>query len=274
MILRFSDVRKQFDGTVAVDDVSFDVPRGQFCVVLGSSGAGKSTLLRLVNGMAALTAGSVHCDGVLVTPRSLPKIQPRLGMVHQQFNLVPRLTVLGNVLAGALPRVPLAQALLGAFPHELRRRACRLLAEVGLGEEHLYRKATELSGGQQQRVAIARAFILEPQIVLADEPVASLDPETSRLILQLLRDASRRHHGATVLCSLHQLELATEFADRIVGMKRGRIVFDGPPGEFDETASRRVYGGQGSAPAPGGEAGDSATQGGPTEGAAQGDDHA
>jgi len=243
MFLRFIDVRKSFTpDAAAVDRVSFDVPRGQFCVVLGSSGAGKSTLLRLVNGMIEPTAGVVEFDGVAVRRQSLAQIQPCIGMVHQQFNLVPRLSVLNNVLAGALPRVSNLRALLGWFPEPLRRRACRLLAEVGLGEEHLYRRAASLSGGQQQRVAIARAFILEPKLVLADEPVASLDPETSRVILELLRDASRQHES-TVLCSLHQVELAVEFADRIVGMSRGRVVFDGAPAEFDESARRALYGG-------------------------------
>jgi phosphonate transport system ATP-binding protein len=242
MFLRFIDVRKTFAAdAVAVDGVSFDVPRGQFCVVLGSSGAGKSTLLRLVNGMIEPTDGAVEFDGLAVKRKSLPRIQPRIGMVHQQFNLVPRLSVLNNVLAGALPKISNVRALLGVFPEPLRRRACRLLAEVGLGEEHLYRRAANLSGGQQQRVAIARAFILEPSLVLADEPVASLDPETSRVILQLLRDESRRH-DSTVLCSLHQVELAAEFADRIVGMSQGRVVFDGPPGEFNEAARRALYG--------------------------------
>ena len=241
MFLRFTDVRKVFAaGAVAVDRVSFDVPRGQFCVVLGSSGAGKSTLLRLVNGMVEPTEGTVEFDGLTVDRKSLPKIQPRIGMVHQQFNLVPRLSVLNNVLAGALPSISNLRALLGLFPEALRRRACWLLSEVGLDEEHLYRKAANLSGGQQQRVAIARAFILEPQLVLADEPVASLDPEISRVILRLLRDESRKH-DSTVLCSLHQVELAVEFADRIVGMSQGRVVFDGLPADFDEAARLALY---------------------------------
>jgi phosphonate transport system ATP-binding protein len=171
---------------------------------------------------------------------SLPEIQPRVAMVHQQFNLVPRLSVLKNVLAGTLPKVSTLMALLGLFPREYQRRACDLLSEVGLREEHLYRRAMRLSGGEQQRVAIARAFILDPDLVLADEPVASLDPQTSRVILELLRKASRQH-SATVLCSLHQIELATEFADRIIGMCRGQVIFDGVPGELDEQAINSIY---------------------------------
>ncbi|MEO2031774.1 MAG: phosphonate ABC transporter ATP-binding protein [Planctomycetaceae bacterium] len=244
MILKFADICKSYSKTtIALDHVSFSVPPGQVCVVLGSSGAGKSTLLKLVNGLVVGTEGRVEFDGVDVTAKSLPHIRPRIGMVHQQFNLVPRLSVLNNVLAGALPRVSTLRALSGVFPERIRRRACRLLSEVGLGEEHLYRRAMTLSGGQQQRVAIARAFILEPQLVLADEPVASLDPETSRNILTLLRDASRQH-GATVLCSLHQVELAREFADHVIAMKNGQIVFSGPPSDFSDQVRYAVYGGQ------------------------------
>lgn len=241
MILRFLDVAKQFGAnTLAVDGVTCEIPKGQFCVVLGTSGAGKSTLLRMVNGMVAPSGGSLEFDGKTVTTKTLRAIQPRIAMVHQQFHLVSRLSVLQNVLAGSLPRVATWRSLLGLFPKAYQRRACRLLSDVGLREEHLYRRAMHLSGGQQQRVAIARAFILEPDLVLADEPVASLDPETSRVILQLLRTASRSH-GATVLCSLHQVELAVEFADRIIGMKGGRLVFDGPPQDLDAAAIASIY---------------------------------
>lgn len=242
MIVRFCDATKKYPEATAaaVERVSLDVPRGQFCVVLGASGAGKSTLLRMVNGLVEPNEGFVEFEGIRVDRRTRRQVQPRIGMVHQQFNLVPRLNVLKNVLAGALPQVAPWRALLGLFPHTLRRRACELLAEVGLQEKHLYRRASYLSGGEQQRVAIARAFILEPDVVLADEPVASLDPETSRVILDLLRTASQMH-GATVLCSLHQVDLAVEFADRIVAMQQGRVVFDGPPAKFDDAAQQAVY---------------------------------
>ena len=243
MILRFQDITKSYTPvTHALKDVSFGVPAGQFCVVLGSSGAGKSTLLKLVNGLVTSTQGRIEFDGVTVTSKTLARIRPQIGMVHQQFNLVSRLNVLNNVLAGALPKVSTLRAILGYFPIDLQRRACRLLAEVGLHEEHLYRRAQTLSGGQQQRVAIARAFMLAPKLVLADEPVASLDPETSRHILQLLRTASGQH-GATVLCSLHQVDLACEYADRIIAMKQGHIVFDGPPDELTSDVRHTVYGG-------------------------------
>jgi len=229
------------DGTRALASVSFAVPKGQFCVVLGASGAGKSTLLRTVNGLATPTAGSVEVDGVEIGPKTLPALRRRIGMIHQQFNLTPRLTVAANVLCGALPAVPTWRAVLGLFPEALQRRACDLIAEVGLGEEHLGRRASALSGGQQQRVAIARAFMLDPALILADEPVASLDPRISREVLALLKRQARERN-ATVLCSLHQVELAVAFADRIVALGQGRVVFDGPPEALEPGVLAAVYG--------------------------------
>lgn len=229
------------DGTQALDGVSLEVPAGQFCVVLGASGAGKSTLLRTVNGLARPTAGAVRVLGTPVAPRNLARLRPRIGMIHQQFNLVARATVAQNVLCGALPAMPLWRMLPGLFTDAARRKACGLIEAVGLGEEHLLRRVGELSGGQQQRVGIARAFMLDPPLVLADEPVASLDPQTSHDVLDLLRRQARER-GATVLCSLHQLDLAREFADRIVALRRGRVVFDGAPQAFGQDAFEAVYG--------------------------------
>lgn len=241
-MLSFRNIDKLFpDGTRALHQVSLEIPRGQFCVVLGPSGAGKSTLLRMVNGLTLASAGSVTVDGVAIEPASLRSIRPRIGMIHQQFNLVERATVLANVLAGTLPAVPLWRSLLNLYPSDLRRKAARLLHEVGLGEEHLSRRITELSGGQQQRVGIARAFMLNPEVVLADEPVASLDPKTSRDILDLLKHESQAHN-ATVLCTLHQIDLAREFADRIVALRDGEVVFDGPPRDIDAATLHQVFG--------------------------------
>jgi len=241
-MLVFRNVAKHFaDGTRALQRVNLQVPRGQFCVVLGPSGAGKSTLLRAVNGLAPTTEGTVTVDGVTLGPESLRSIRGRIGMVHQQFNLVDRSTVLANVMAGALAQVPLWRVLLNLPPDALRQKAARLLHEVGLDEAHLNRRVTGLSGGQQQRVGIARAFMLDPAVILADEPVASLDPKTSRDILGLIKHASQVH-GATVLCTLHQVELAREFADRIVALRAGEIVFDGAPHEIDAAALQLVFG--------------------------------
>lgn len=241
-MLQFNGIEKRFpDGTLALQDVGFDVPRGQFCVILGPSGSGKSTLLRMVNGMHWPTGGRIAFDGTEITRKSIVGVQRRVGMVHQQFNLVPRATVLDNVIAGALPAVSTLRVLFRVWPAHLQTRACRLLERVGLLEEQLYRRATQLSGGQQQRVAIARAFMLEPDVVLADEPVASLDPAISRSILALLADASKETE-TTVLCSLHQVDLAKAFADRIVALRAGKLAFDGPPSGLTDDILAGVYG--------------------------------
>jgi len=230
------------DGTRALSDISLAVPRGQFCVVLGPSGAGKSTLLRAVNGLMRPTTGRVAIDGIDLTPATERELRRRVAMIHQHFNLTARMSVAGNVLAGLLPVVSTGRALLGWFTPAHRARACALLAGVGLDPRHLRRRAGELSGGQQQRVGIARAFMLDPEVVLADEPVASLDPKISRDILGLIRDAARERN-ATVLCSLHQVDLAREFGDRIVGMRDGRVVFDGTPDQFTDERVERLYAG-------------------------------
>jgi phosphonate transport system ATP-binding protein len=230
------------DGTAALSDISLAVPRGQFCVVLGPSGAGKSTLLRAVNGLMRPSAGRVVIDGAELTPTTERELRRRVAMIHQHFNLTLRMSVAQNVLAGLLPSVSTGRALLGWFAPEHRAKACALLASVGLDQKHLQRRAGELSGGQQQRVSIARAFMLDPEVVLADEPVASLDPRISRDILTLIRDAAQRRNSS-VLCSLHQIDLAREFADRIVGMRSGRIVFDGTPADFTDEVVERLYAG-------------------------------
>ena len=239
--LSFARLVKKFpDGVRALNNVSFDVGRGEFCVVLGRSGSGKTTLLRSVNGLTALDDGRVTLDGAPLTPRTLRGIRRRVAMVHQQFNLVERASVAANVLSGAIAETSAWRVHLDWYPADLRVRACAVLHRVGLDEMHLKRRASALSGGQQQRVGIARALLLDPEVILADEPVASLDPAISREILTLLRDVARER-GATVLCSLHQTELAREFADRIVGMRAGRVVFDGAPAQFDAAAEATLY---------------------------------
>ncbi|ABM97197.1 phosphonate ABC transporter ATP-binding protein [Methylibium petroleiphilum] len=230
------------DGTRALSDVSLQVPRGQFCVVLGPSGAGKSTLLRAVNGLMRPTEGRLTIDGIEFNADTERALRQRVAMIHQHFNLTLRMSVAGNVLSGLLPVVSTGRALLGWFTPEHRRKACALLERVGLDPRHLRRRAGELSGGQQQRVGIARAFMLDPEVVLADEPVASLDPKISRDILALVREAARERN-TTVLCSLHQVDLAREFGDRIVGMRDGRVVFDGTPAEFSDERVQQLYAG-------------------------------
>jgi phosphonate transport system ATP-binding protein len=220
--------------------VSLHIDTGEFCVLLGPSGAGKSTLMNMVNGVVEPSSGSITLDNMPLNKKNMSTIQRRIGMIHQQLHLVPRLSVLHNVLAGLLPDVGFWRSLIKSFSLKDQRRACELLDEVGMEEKHLFRRASALSGGQQQRVAIARAFISEPEVVIADEPVASLDPAMSRSVLESLKTAAK-HHGTTVICTLHQLDYALEFADRIIALRNGKIFFDGHPDELDSNTQDQLY---------------------------------
>ena len=240
-MLRFDSVSRIYgDGTRAVDNISLHIRAGEFCVLLGPSGAGKTTLMNMVNGVVEPSSGTVTLGDLVLNKKNLQTIQRRIGMIHQQLHLVPRLSVLHNVLAGLLPDVGFWRSLIKSFSVNDQRRACELLNQVGMEEKHLFRRASALSGGQQQRVAIARAFISRPELVLADEPVASLDPAMSRSVLESLKTAAK-HHGSTVICTLHQLEYALEFADRIVALRNGKVFFDGHPGDLDERTQDQLY---------------------------------
>ena len=240
-MIKFEQIEKQYpDGTIALQNIDLSIPRGEFCVLLGHSGAGKSTLLRLVNGLVAPTKGRTVVDGIELSKKTIPAARRKASMIHQDFNLVKRSSVAVNVMTGALAHVPLLLSVLGWFPAHMRRKCCELVARVDLGEKHLYRRVDSLSGGQQQRVGIARALMLNPLVVLADEPVASLDPSASHEVLSLLRSLAREH-DCTVLCSLHQVDLARRFGDRIVGLEGGHIVFDLDPGKVDQKALALVY---------------------------------
>lgn len=241
--IRFDSVGMRYgDGTIALGSITLEIPHGQFCVLLGPSGAGKSTLLRIVNGLAIPTAGTVSLNGAALGRRGLREVRRRIGMIHQGFSLVPRSNVATNVMAGALPEMSALRTLLNLPPRHLKARACALLEAVGLEPTQLARRADSLSGGQQQRVGVARAFMLDPAIILADEPVASLDPRTGVDIMALLR-AQARARGTTVLCSLHQIDLARAFADRIIGLREGQVTFDGRPEDLTAPVLARIYGG-------------------------------
>lgn len=218
-------------GAEALADISLDISAGQFCAVLGASGAGKSTLLRVIAGMTAPDIGGISYDGA---PLGVA-LRRRFGLVPQDFALCGRARVAGNVMAVA--DIALWRSCTGLYPRPARERAARLLAALGFDETHLARRADSLSGGQQQRVAIARALLHRPAIILADEPVASLDPATGKATLALLRDEAR-DLGATLVCSLHQPDLARRFADRIILLDAGRIVFDGTAAMFDGDMAR------------------------------------
>ncbi|MDO8475136.1 MAG: phosphonate ABC transporter ATP-binding protein [Candidatus Rokubacteria bacterium] len=245
-MIRVRDLSKRYpSGTVALDGVTLDVGAGEFVALIGSSGAGKSTFLRCLNGLVTPTAGLVSVDGRPVTGASrngLRGVRATVGFVFQQFNLLKRLSVLENVLVGTLSRVDMWRSLLGRFPGGELERARRTLGRVGLaGLDD--RRADTLSGGQQQRVAIARALVQEPRVLLADEPMSSLDPASSRSVMELLQDINRQD-GLTVIASLHVLDLAVTYGRRIVGLRAGRVVHDGPPEGLTQAAAEAIFGGE------------------------------
>jgi phosphonate transport system ATP-binding protein len=241
--IEFDKVEVTFpDGTRALKGVAFSVEEGEVVGVIGLSGAGKSTLLRTVNGLVTPTGGTVRVfgrDTVTCGERELRKLRSEIGMIFQHFNLVDRLTVLKNVLCGRLGRKGNLAALLQLFSEEEVEMALRALERVGIFDKAASR-ADQLSGGQQQRVGIARALVQEPRLMLADEPVASLDPETSRNILGHLMEIVRED-GLTLLMNIHSVPLARDHSDRIVGLKDGLLVYDGPSGEFTDETYDRVY---------------------------------
>jgi len=243
-MLRVENLTKVYDdGTVALDDVSFEVPDGQFLAVIGLSGSGKSTLLRCINRLVEPTSGKVWWNGEDVTAapqEDLRLIRRRIGMVFQHFNLVHRSTVLTNVLAGRLGYVNPAMAVLNRFPSADLEKAVAQLQRVGLAEKAKAR-ADELSGGQQQRVGIARAMMQDPEMILADEPVASLDPVLAHSIMQYL-ELINNEDRVTVVCSLHFLDLVHRYADRALALSHGRLVFDGEPQKIDDERFRAIYG--------------------------------
>ncbi|MCX7961603.1 MAG: phosphonate ABC transporter ATP-binding protein [Burkholderiales bacterium] len=232
-------------GQFVLRDLSLEVaPRG-VTAIIGPSGSGKSTLIRCINRLVEPTAGAILFEGRDLTRlkgAELRRARARIGMVFQEYNLVERLTVMENVLTGRLAYVSPLKAWLRRFPPEDIERAFRLLDEVGLsGYER--QRADSLSGGQRQRVGIARAIMQQPRLLLADEPTSSLDPKTSVEIMTLLRDLAAGH-AIPVLVNMHDVELARRFADRIVGLAGGAIVFDGPPHALSDARLAGIYGGE------------------------------
>ncbi len=230
------------NGTVALKDVSFEVADGEFLAVIGLSGSGKSTLLRCINRLIEPTSGKIIWNDIDVTaaPNSeLRNIRRQIGMVFQQFNLVKRSSVMTNVLSGRLGYANSWASLIGIWPKADRDRAIRALERVGIADKAQYRADT-LSGGQQQRVGIARTLMQEPKLILADEPVASLDPVLSHSILQYLEQLNKE--GITVVCSLHFLDLVHRYATRVIALKEGVKVFEGLPAEINRAKFKEIYG--------------------------------
>ena len=238
--ISLQSVSKRFsNGFEALKCVSVDIAPGSFTIILGPSGAGKSTLLRLLNGLETPTTGEVCIGGEIITERNLRHIRSKLGMVFQQFNLVDRLSVVTNVLTGRLAHRSWVGSVFYLFRKEDMDIVQKVLSRVGLTDK-AWSRADKLSGGQQQRVGIARALAQQPKVILADEPVASLDPVSSEEIMTLLREICDRD-GITVVVNLHQVELARRFADRIIGMNSGKIVFDGSPKQMTQSVLHNIY---------------------------------
>jgi len=229
--------------TRALDNISLDIGRGEFVVLIGLSGSGKSTLLRCINRLVEPTSGAVLFDGTDVTTMSgaeLRKTRRRIGMIFQQFNLVRRSSVFANVLAGRLGYRSTWRTIASRPSPEDVELAFRNLGRVGILDK-AYARADALSGGQQQRVGIARALMQQPELMLADEPVASLDPATSHSVMKYLEEINRKD-GITVVCSLHFLSLARRYGTRVIALKGGQVAFDGKPAEIDERRFRDIYG--------------------------------
>jgi phosphonate transport system ATP-binding protein len=243
-LLRIENLSKTFpDGTEALKNVSFEVKDGEFLAIIGLSGSGKSTLLRCINRLIDPTEGRVTWDEVDITAaqgKELRQIRRQIGMIFQQFNLVKRSSVMINVLSGRLGYANPWTTLLHRFSSKDRRQAIAALERVGIAEK-VDNRADQLSGGQQQRVGIARALMQEPRLMLADEPVASLDPVLAHSILRYL-ELLNQQDGITVLCSLHFLDLVHRYATRVIGLKDGELVFDGLPSELTRDRFKEVYG--------------------------------
>ena len=245
--LKVRNLTKIYDnGVHALDNVSFDVKKGEFLAIIGLSGSGKSTLLRCMNGLVPATSGEVWLGESQVTGLArgaeIRALRKNMGMIFQHFNLMPRTTVLRDVLTGQLGSMGVLQSLLGKFSEEAKAQALEYLELVGLAEKANIR-SDQLSGGQQQRVAIARALMQNPRVLLADEPVASLDPATSHTIMDYLENVNKKM-GKTVVCNLHFLSLVRRYATRVIALKAGQIVFEGDPADVTEDWFRRIYGDQ------------------------------
>ena len=241
--LHLRNLSKRFGNTNAVDGVSLSVPSGSFVGIIGRSGAGKSTLLRMINRLNEPSAGTIEFEGAVVTDlqgQDLRQGRRNCAMVFQQFNLIGRLDVLTNVLMGRLTSVPTWRSLLTLWSDADKLAALEALDRFGMAD-FAAQRCDQLSGGQQQRVAICRALVQQPKIILADEPIASLDPRNTQVVMDALA-AINRDLGITVLCNLHALDVARNYCDRLVGMSAGRVVFDGAPAALTDAVVQNLYG--------------------------------
>ncbi|WP_257349658.1 phosphonate ABC transporter ATP-binding protein [Pseudalkalibacillus decolorationis] len=243
-LLEVKNVSKQYGtDTVALSDVNFSVKEGEFVSVIGPSGAGKSTLLRCINRMIEASNGEIIFDNVNVQglrKKELRRLRTKIGMIFQHYNLVMRMSVIENVLHGLLGYKSTFSGVLGLYSEEEKKKALQVLTILGL-QEQVYKRCDQLSGGQKQRVGIARALIQNPKMLLCDEPIASLDPNASKIIMDYLKKISSSM-GITVLVNLHQVDVALKYSDRIIGVSKGKIVYDGSPKKISEEEINTIYG--------------------------------
>ena len=243
-ILSIKNLVKTYpNGVKALNGISFDIQKGEFVVVIGLSGSGKSTLLRCLNRLHDPTSGQIIFQGqdvAQVQGEEVRTLRKNIGMIFQHFNLIPRHSVLSNVLMGRLGSISNLQSIFGMFSQQDKEQALKYLKLVGIAEKANLR-ADQLSGGQQQRVAIARALMQEPAILLADEPVASLDPATCHVVMDYLRKVNQEL-GVTVICNLHFLSLVRQYATRVIALKEGRIIYQGRPQEITDEWFAKIYG--------------------------------
>lgn len=243
IVLEFKHVNKTYQsGVKGLEDINFKVNRGEFVAVVGLSGAGKSTMLNSINKMIDITDGEVLVDGVDISKlkgKALRQMRRKIGMIFQNFNLVERTTVQKNVLAGRSGYYPTWKTMLGLYSKADKQKAVEELDKVNMVKK-LYRRADELSGGQKQRVAIARTLMQDPTLVLADEPVSSLDPKTSKGVMDDLYHL-KKYENITVLVNIHSVELALQYADRIIGLRDGKLVYNKPIAEANEADLKQIY---------------------------------
>ncbi|HIX24800.1 MAG TPA: phosphonate ABC transporter ATP-binding protein [Candidatus Lachnoclostridium avicola] len=245
-MIRFEQVSKVYsNGVKGLDNVTLDIEQGEFVAIIGLSGAGKSTLLRSINRMHSITGGTLTVDGVDVTKlkgKELRKFRRKIGMIFQSFNLITRTTVINNVLTSRVPDLPWWRSLLGIYRREDKIAALEALDKVGILDK-AYSRVDQLSGGQQQRVALARTLAQNPSIILADEPVAALDPVTARQVMDDFRHINREMK-ITVIINIHHVDLALDYADRVIGIRAGKIVYDGPASQVDDKVLSSIYNGE------------------------------
>jgi phosphonate transport system ATP-binding protein len=239
-MLVINNLKKTFDnGSPALRGVDLKINKGEFVSILGPSGSGKTTLLRTINGLETASGGEIYFDNKEVNNNNILEVQKKTGMIFQEFNLVNNLSAINNVLTGLLNSSNKFLSLFYLFSKKQKIKALRSLETVGLLEKS-YIRSDELSGGQRQRVGIARAIIKKPLLLLADEPVASLDPKSSNLILSLLKKINQEF-GTTILCNLHQVDLAKKYSNRVVGLIDGKIIFDEKSSNINQTYLEKIY---------------------------------